>query len=341
MRTYCKNGWIAIAAFLLISICGQAQDPKLAQYFASPININPGLIGKGVNDWRLLSNYRSQWMGDGAKPFTTATVSLEKNLSGNSDKNILALGIMLLSDASNGGLLKSNYIAAGLAYHNALDMEGKHFVGGGLTFNYANRMVDVTKFQFQSQFGSNGFQPTLPSNDGVLIPNRSYADINAGVSYSYHGDRSGFYTGVSYFHAARPKEGVFNNTSFQIDPRLSLQAGYSFQTGDNGSAIAISSIWEKQGGNQTFTSGLLYKLAITESQLGLRSANLGTWYRFGHVIQPYIGLESQHWLLGLSYDILTAKMTGTSLQSFELSFGWQFGKRRMRQNATTNPVFMY
>jgi type IX secretion system PorP/SprF family membrane protein len=340
MKTYLNILILTAAVCLFATKPVHAQDPRLAQYFASPMTINPAFIGKGVNDWRLLSNYRSQWQGQGAQPFTTATVSLEKNLSGNKEKNILAVGMMLLSDASNGGLLKNNYLSAGIAYHNALDAEGKHFLGGGLTVNYANRLLDASKFQFQSQFGNNGFQSSLPSNDGVIIPKRSYIDVNAGLSYSFHGDNTGFYTGIGYHHAARPKDGAFANTAFKIEPRLSIQAGYSLNTDNNVGELAISSVWEQQGNFQQLTSGVLYKLGISESQLNLRSANFGVWYRFGNTIYPYVGLESDNWLFGFSYDIMTAKMASTSLQSFEFSFGWQFGTGR-KNSSKKLPIIMY
>lgn len=318
----------ALCCFLLMVGKAHAQDPRLGQYFASPMTLNPALIGKTVTDWRLLSSYRSQWQGQGTQPFTTTGISLEKNISGGSDKNILAIGLLFLSDASNGGLLKNNYLAFGAAYHNALDAEGRHLFGGGLTVNYANRILDAAKFQFQSQFGSGGFQPNVASNDGVVIPKRSYIDVNAGLTYSYRGDRSGLYTGISYFHAAKPKDGAYANTAYQVEPRLGIQAGYQLLIGEQGHAMNISAIWEQQGEYRQVTTGLLYKITVPESQLKLQSVNLGAWYRFGNTLYPYVGFEAHNWLLGVSYDIMTSKMATSTLQSFELSFGWQFGKSR-------------
>lgn len=317
-----------------------AQDPRLGQYFASPMTLNPGLIGKGVNDWRALTSYRSQWQGTGAQPFTTATVSVEKNLTG-SDKNTLGLGMMFLSDASNGGVLKNNYFAIGLAYTNALDAEARHFLGGGLTVNYTNRILDPSKFQFASQLGSDGFQSSTPANDGASIPKNNYFDVNAGLTYSYRGDRSGFNTGVGYFHAASPKDAAMSDApEFTIDPRINIQAGYQHAVGNGGSEIGVSTIWEKQGGYDRFTLGVMGKLTLSEASFDIQSVNIGLWDRFGDAIYPYVGIEGRNWLLGVSYDIMTSSISTTSLQSFELSFGLQFGKHR-RSATTRTPVLQY
>lgn len=326
---------------ILMLTTAQAQDPRLSQYYSSPMTINPGMIGQQVSDWRIVANYRSQTLGtQGSQPFTTTTVSMEKNLSGSNDKNILGMGLMLMSDASNGGLLKTNYISAGVAYHNALDAAGKHSLGGGISVNYANRMLDVGKFQFQSQYGGNGYMPTLPANDGGFITKRNYLDVNAGLIYNYKGNRSRFYTGVGYFHAAKPKEGVYANSSFSNDPRVSIQAGYELETNEQGNALAISTIWEKQGNANFFTAGMLYKVAFAESQINIKTINLGVWSRFSNAMIPYVGLESHDWLLGFSYDIPTTKLSGISMQSFECSFAYQFGAGRKKQTSKS-PAILY
>ena len=317
-----------------------AQDPRLGQYFTSPMTLNPALIGKGVDDWRALASYRSQWQGSGTQPFTTATVSVEKNLTG-SDKNTLGLGMMFLSDASNGGVLKNNYFAIGLAYNNALDAEAKHFLGGGLTVNYANRILDQSKFLFQSQLGSDGYQPSIAANDGVAVPKNSYFDVNGGLTYSYHGNHSTFYTGVGYFHASTPEDAAMNGApEFTIHPRVNIQAGYQHAIGQNGSEIGLSSIWEKQGDDNRFTLGVLGKITLAESSFDIQTVNLGLWDRFGDAIYPYVGIEGRNWLLGFSYDVITSKISTASLQSFEFSFGLQFGKLR-KETTKRTPVLQY
>ncbi len=308
-----------------------AQDSRLSQYFVSPMNLNPALIGKSVGDWRLLGAHRSQWQGSGAEPYTTTTVSIEKNLfAGSTGNNVLGAGLMLQSDESNAGLLKRQHVTAGIAYNNAIDAEGKQFFGGGISVNYARRMLDRSKMLFQSQYGSGGYQPDIPANDNIALPSNSYIDINAGVHYSIRTDKYGFYIGAGYFHANKPKESIYENTEYVIDPRISLQAGYQLLFANN-SELHISSIYEKQGNLSRFTGGLLYKLAVSGSGLSIKTINLGIWDRVGDAVYPYIGIEAGSWVLGMSYDVPVSTVANSlqNLQSFEISFGLQFGKRKM------------
>ncbi len=314
-----------------------AQDAFLSQYFSSPMYLNPALIAKGVGDWRLSGTYRTQWQGSGAQPYTTAMVSAEKNLyTGSSRNDFLGAGLMVISDASNAGLLKRNMVSAGFSYSKALDAAGKQYFGGGLSINYSRRMLDVSKFLFQSQFGSGGYQPSAPSGENVPVPSSSYIDVTAGLQYSIKEDRSGFYAGASYFHANSPKDGAYSDNAYTIDPRLSLQMGYQQLLGDS-SELQVSTIYDHQGQINRFTAGLLYKLPVKGSQLKVKTMNLGVWDRFGDAVYPYIGIEAGGWLLGLSYDVPTSKISNSfgNLQSFEISFTCLLGKKR------SGPVFAY
>ena len=321
-------------AWLLQVFVGElhAQDPRLSQYFNSPMTVNPAFIGRQVSDWCAMACYRSQWAGDGSQPFSTTTASLEKNLSGENNHNILGMGLMFLTDASNGGVLKRNYLSLGVSYHNALDAEGRQFLAGGLTLNYTNRMLDQTKFQFQSQFGSNGYQPGMAANDGAAIPENNYVDLNAGLYYSIHSARSDFYIGAGYFHAGKPKESAYANTDFAVDPRLSLQAGFEIKLGATENRLAISNIFDQQGESSLYTLGMVYRLAVSGSELGIRSLNLGIWDRFGDAVYPYLGIEANNWLLGLSYDAITSRVATTAMQSFELSLACRFGSKKTTQH---------
>ena len=64
------------AVLLLIGFPGviNAQDPSFSQFFASPLNINPALTANINSKWRLVTNFRDQWIGP-ASPYATGTVS--------------------------------------------------------------------------------------------------------------------------------------------------------------------------------------------------------------------------------------------------------------------------
>jgi type IX secretion system PorP/SprF family membrane protein len=348
-----KNQFITVLKFgmaiclIAISNTIYAQDPNFSQYFASPLTLNPSLIGKGTTDWRVTALYRNQWFGNtNAQPFTTSTVSLEKRINQNKSPNDqLAFGVVLLNDASNNGLLKNNYISLGMAYNNALDREGNLLLGGGISFTYRNRLLDPSKFIFQSQFGSGGYQQGIGITDGVNIVSNSYLDINAGLNLSERKEKWGYNFGLSYYHAANPQDGAYLQNQFSLNPRISFQSGLQFYF-KNQSQLDISIISNHQKSiNDLVTIGGQYKIHIPGEALSLRSLNLGIWNHFGESFTSYIGLEStSNWLVGISYDIIKSDISygSSSMQSIEFGFAWQFsGKNHKEQYKKTNSVLLY
>ena len=107
---------LCVAIFLILISIGKlnAQDPSFSQFFSSPLNINPALTGNINGKWRVISNYRNQWIGP-ANPYTTGTISVDnkifQNTAGNYvDENTrIGIGGMMMYDQSLAGALKSNY----------------------------------------------------------------------------------------------------------------------------------------------------------------------------------------------------------------------------------------
>lgn len=308
----------------------KAQDPHFSQYFTSPMTLNPALIGKEIADWRALATFRSQWWGSNqAAPFYTTTVSLEKNFfTGSTGKSVFGIGVSLLSDASNAGLLKNNFFTTGASFNIALDGNGNEFLGVGIEATYANRLVDAGKFEFQSQFGSMGFQRSIPSGDPVNIVSNHYWDMNVGVHYSknYPANNWGFRLGAAVFHTGTPQEGVFSSSTYSIARRISLQSGLVFHLTNN-DELNFSGISETQGQNSIFTLGAVYKARLNDKTI--ESLNIGLWNRFRDAIYPYIGLEGKNWLVGISYDVIYADIRNyNSVQSMEFSLAWHFNSAK-------------
>ncbi|RFS20531.1 type IX secretion system membrane protein PorP/SprF [Chitinophaga silvatica] len=331
-----KPGRFLLFCCCLITTGLKAQDPHFSQYFTSPMTLNPAITGQGVDDWRMGINARSQWWGEAIKPYYTLTTSLEKSIVvGN---NNLGLGGSVLSDQSNGGILKNNYFSFSTAYHLKLDNLDRHTLSAGLMGTYANRILDATKFLYQSQLGSMGFQRDLPPNDAVNIQKNRYLDVSGGLYYNYNRDNYGISAGAAIFHAARPSEGAYNNSEYKIPRKLSLQAGGWINSG-TANSFHLSTIADFQGGNSIYTVGGIYKIGMDDGLL--HSINVGLWERFGDALYPYFGVETSRWIAGLTYDYVQSDLKNfQSVQSMELSFVWQFGKKRSSPTAGSS-VFKY
>lgn len=314
---------------LVLTAALRAQDPHFSQYFNSVFSINPALTGKDVSDWRVMGVFRSQWWGAYSEPYNTSSLSLEKGFAtGSSQKSTLGVGISLLNDASNGGLLKNNYVGLQAAYNLALDENGSQQIGVGISGTYANRLVNLNMFEYQSQFGSMGFQRSAPSNDVPVIDKNQYIDFNAGIFYSNRQENFGYHLGSAIFHASKPVQGAFKNSTYSLDQRYSFQGGMQWYA-KSGNQFHISSLLDLQGTNQVLSLGGVYKIQTHAETV--ENFNLGLWHRFGDAWYPYIGIEGKSWLVGLTYDMVTSKIKadGSSVQSLELSFAWGMGKKSM------------
>lgn len=318
----------------------KAQDPHFSQYFTSPMTVNPSLIGKDVADWRAAVNLRSQWWGTFVNPYNTRTVSIEKRIAQSKSSNDnMAIGLSVLSDQSNDNILKNNFVSAGFAYNKSLNGDGSEQIGVGLSFTYANRLLDQSKFQFESQFGSMGFQREMPSGEAVVVSKNNYFEVNAGVNYSKNNANNGFRVGAGYFHASRPKVGAYTTNQYSVDARLSLQGSAWFML-PNKHEIHISSNSEFQGAYGIFTLGGVYKIKIAGDET-LESLNLGCFKRFSDAVYPYAGLEAKKWLIAISYDAVTTnlKTNYNSVQSLELSMVWQFASEKSADKPNGRPIY--
>ncbi len=110
----------AIILLIMMSPRLYSQDPSFSQFFSSPLNINPALTGNINGDWRVISNFRDQWIGP-ASPYTTGTVSydrkvLQHKMPGVPEENIMGVGAMLMYDYAMEGIVKSSYASLNLSY---------------------------------------------------------------------------------------------------------------------------------------------------------------------------------------------------------------------------------
>src|SRR5215218_1451355 len=194
--------------FVSLVICSfcTAQDPHFSQYYASQATVNPAAAGMFTGDMKLSGLYRQQWPQYG-NAFVTGTLALEWKPQGFKDgqnPNRLAFGGMLMYDKTPDEVLKSQYAAAMVAYHKALDENGNSKLGLGFMLTYNQKMLDASQLTFASQFRSGGFS----SSGGEIIASRktSSFDMNTGLLYSYEDEGRLFYTGASVYHLLQPKE---------------------------------------------------------------------------------------------------------------------------------------
>ena len=326
-----KKYIIILLLSLFISEVAISQDPFFSQYAESPMTLNPALIGSGlVKDARISMITRNQWWGGNSQPYLTNTVSFEKRIGQkNLGEDQFVMGVMLLNERSNGGILSNTYFTGALNYRNSLDAEGKSVLSGAISASYSNRMLDLSQSTFQTQFGSFGFIQSASNYDPISSSslNNKYFDVNIGLSYEHKSDKMDYEIGGALFHASSPKEGVINNAEIKMNPRAVLTTTVKYRPNINGE-WALSGNYQMQANKHLLTMGVSYAVCVTDNTT--HRAVLGLYNRFNESFYPYIGIQSNDLKFGVSYDIITgdAKTSLNSIQSFEASVSLTIGKKK-------------
>lgn len=304
-----------------------AQSPHVSQFYSTPWLINPALTGYFDGPYRLASNFRSQW-GGGSTPFRTISASAEVGLLKNrlAENNRLGLGASFLNDHTLGGASQWNIATLGTAYTVALDDEGMHRIGLGFQAIYQRRRLDYSRLLFENQLGSGGFDPSLPIGESLTTYDKGQFNAAVGGMYHYEGYEHSIFAGAAMFNVLRKKENLLPET-FNISPRYTVTIGGQAFVGVAGTLFG-SANYQYQSGAQELTIGGAYGLQLGDDLKNVIS--LGTWYRLGDALIPYVGYQLDGLQVGFSFDFTTSalKAASQSRNGFELSLVYSAPDRR-------------
>lgn len=287
-----------------LGLAASAQDPNFSQFFASPLTLNPAMTGKFDGTFRVAGNYRNQWPTIN-NAFTTYTASVDAGILKNRipEYDQFGIGVLGFADDAGNGVLKNNALAISLAYHKALDENGFHQLGAGFQGGYVGKRLDVTKVTFEDQLTPSGFTGATSE----IFPNQrvsvSYLDVNAGIFYNGSTDGyNNFYLGASMYHINRPKESFKGDEFFTLSSRLTLQAGGKIRAGQY-NYLHFSGNYSRQANATNTVIGGAFALNANSNEETPTNIYIGSWYRFGDAIIPYVGLEFGDFHIGATYDV--------------------------------------
>lgn len=304
---------VYVLIFFFLGFGASAQDPNFSQFFASPLTLNPALTGKFNGDMRVAGNYRNQWPTIN-NAFTTYTVSADFGILKNniSEVDQFGVGFMGFSDQSGNGILKYNYLGVSTAYHKGLDENGYNQLGAGFQGTYVSKRLDVSALKFPDMLRSDGFTGVTQEDFASTKLSVSYFDLNAGLLYTGTSDGvNSYYAGVSMYHINRPKES-FKDGLFLLPARLTVQAGGLIPLNGTDNAIHLSANYSRQANATNTVVGGAYMMNLNPEQPVPTNLYLGSWYRFGDALIPYVGLEFGEFHVGLTYDVNVSSLKPAS-----------------------------
>lgn len=281
-----------------------AQDPTFTQFYSNPVYLNPALAGSSGCP-RIALNYRNQWpqLTGNFITYAAAYDTYAKNLSG-------GVGIMAMHDQQGQGTIQTSMIAGTYSYYLKVNRKFRIMFGGQAA--YFQKYLDWSKLTFGDMIDPRrGFiyqTGDVPRGDG----SHGFFDVSAGMV----GFTKNFYFGVAAHHLNRPDESMILGDS-RLPIRITGHMGANIKLGQRGrysssTTLMPNVIYQYQNGFQQFNIGAYLKY---------EAFTIGAWYRNRDAFIVSLGITTEKFRIGYSYDLTISQLGGVTGGSHEISMG--------------------
>ena len=281
-----------------------AQDPTFTQFYSNPVYLNPALAGSSGCP-RIALNYRNQWpqLTGNYITYAAAYDTYAKNLSG-------GIGIMAMHDQQGQGTIQTSMIAGTYSYYLKVNRKFRIMFGGQAA--YFQKSLDWSKLTFGDMIDPRrGFiyqTGDVPRGNG----SHGFFDVSAGMV----GFTKNFYFGVAGHHLNRPDESMILGDS-KLPIRVTGHMGATIKLGQRGryssnTMLMPNIIYQYQNGFQQFNIGAYLKY---------EAFTIGAWYRNRDAFIVSLGITTEKFRIGYSYDLTVSQLGGVTGGSHEISMG--------------------
>lgn len=281
-----------------------AQDPTFTQFYSNPVYLNPALAGSSGCP-RIALNYRNQWpqLTGNYITYAAAYDTYAKNLSG-------GVGIMAMHDQQGQGTIQTSMIAGTYSYYLKVNRKFRIMFGGQAA--YFQKYLDWSKLTFGDMIDPRrGFiyqTGDVPRGNG----SHGFFDVSAGMV----GFTKNFYFGVAAHHLNRPDESMILGDS-RLPIRVTGHMGANIKLGQRGrysssTTLMPNVIYQYQNGFQQFNIGAYLKY---------EAFTIGAWYRNRDAFIVSLGITTEKFRIGYSYDLTVSQLGGVTGGSHEISMG--------------------
>lgn len=344
----------ACLIFLSLANFASAQDFHLSQYDAVIQYMNPAMTGmyqyeKG--DYRISSDYRSQWKSLGVRPYSTAYLAYDMPFK-KWEKNF-GLGAYLINNRSGVGHFNTLNFMVSAAYDVMNKSDGKHYLTTGLQLGILNKSFNPSTFTYDIQysFAAGGFDQTIANGEAFDKTNILRFDANYGIYYKYieKGKKAHPFAGFSIQHVTRPNES-FTGAKSKLPMRFNFQTGCDVQVNEK-LKLVPRFLYMNQARANEINIGLLayYRVKDKEPEVSFGNAIgtvkneggvdalLGLDYRHKDAVIIHAGIKIDRHIFRFSYDINTSYLNrfsgGRGAWEFSLILVGEKGKSLLPQKS--------
>jgi type IX secretion system PorP/SprF family membrane protein len=278
------------------------------------VYLNPALAGSSGCP-RIALNYRNQWpqLTGNYVTYAAAYDTYAKNVSG-------GVGIVAMHDQQGQGTIQTSMVAGTYSYYLKVNRKFRIMLGAQAT--YFQKYLDWSKLTFGDMIDPRrGFiyqTGDVPRGNG----SHGFFDVSAGLV----GFSKNFYFGLAAHHLNRPDESMILGDS-KLPIRLTGHMGATIPLGRRGrysssTALMPNIIYQYQNGFQQLNIGAYLKY---------EAFTIGAWYRNRDAFILSLGLTTEKFRIGYSYDLTVSQLGGVSGGSHEISMGFNLKcKKRVK-----------
>ena len=289
---------------LLLPLGIFAQDFHLTQYDAAPHYFNPALTGIYFGDkidYRIYSDYRTQWKALGVKPFSTYYLAYDRPWKQ------YGFGGYLIHNRNGGGGLNTINFMPSASYKITDELNSPHNLSVGLQMGILYRSFDPNHFSYDEQFTTSdpsGFNTDLPSGENFAKVSILKLDANMGVFYKYKKLewQAHPWGGFSVYHVTRPNQSLTGNEKDRMPMRWVYEAGADYKITEEISAMPML-LYMFQGKAHELNIGAMGFYHLKETKYDVL-AGLNFRAKDAFIIQA--GMKYDQHIITFSYDINTS-----------------------------------
>jgi type IX secretion system PorP/SprF family membrane protein len=289
--------------FVLIAIASSAQDFHMSQYEVASQYLNPALTGMysaKTSNYRIYSDYRTQWLSSTVKPYNSAFLAFDKPWKHHN--NNFGFGACIVNDNAGSGFLNTFNLLVSGAYDIMSSSHRQHLLSTGLQLGMVYRKLDPGTFTYDAQYSGSihDFDASLPNEEDFSRTSRAGFDANFGIFYKYTDSSRAVhpFIGISVAHLAQPNES-FTDAKQKTPMRFNINGGCEFWIEDKLRLIPRV-LYMNEARATELNIGMLtyYKISGTQYE-----ALLQCDYRNKDAVVIGLGLKKYEHIFRISYDV--------------------------------------
>lgn len=315
---------ILFLGFVLAFSTLKGQDVHLAQFYATPLYLNPSFAGANVCS-RVALTYRDQWPG-----IKTAYKSFLFSIDHSLPTYNLGVGFQILSDVAGSGDLRTTLINPIISY--GVKVNRKLAMRFGFQPGVGIRSINTNNLVFGDQIARGGNVASVED----LPQAKAYFD--AGAGFLLYTEK--LWLGGSTYHLSAPNTSLLGGE--EIRPiKISVHGGAKIPLNekehDEYLKRSISPAFHYRGQEKfdQFDIGLYFTQYII---------NLGLWYRGIPIFKAYqegypnhdalvfiVGVQTDRLNVGYSFDKTISYLNGLTKGAHELTLSYQMCKQKTKK----------